>query len=155
MLVSADKDIFALEVDALVNPVNTVGIMGAGLAAQFKKRYPGNYDAYRRACKRGDLRVGSMFVFDLGMLSQPRYIVNFPTKAHWRDASQMAYIKNGLADLRRTVESYRIQSLALPMIGCGLGGLDWNDVRPMIVSIFKELSEVEVFLLEPDRPSDF
>ena len=142
-------DIFDADVEALVNPVNTVGVMGAGLAAAFKRRYPTNFTAYRQACKRGDVRIGCVFVHDLGMLPRPRYVVNFPTKQHWRDPSQLEYIASGLADLRKQIASYRFSSIAVPPLGCGLGGLKWDQVRPMMINALTGLADTEALIYQP------
>ena len=132
MIEEASGDLFLAEVDALVNAVNTVGVMGKGLALAFKKKFPENFSAYQRACAAGDVTLGKMFVFDRAPRS-PRWIVNFPTKRHWRDSSRLEDIRAGLLDLRDQVARHAIGSIAMPALGCGLGGLDWNDVRPMII----------------------
>ena len=123
-------NLLAADVDALVNTVNTVGVMGKGVALQFKQAFPENYRAYERACKRGEVRIGRMFVFDMGRLTGPRYIVNFPTKKHWRSRSKLADIELGLEDLRKIIEEHSIRSIAVPALGCGNGGLDWRDCPP-------------------------
>jgi O-acetyl-ADP-ribose deacetylase (regulator of RNase III) len=119
------------EVDALVNPVNTVGVMGKGLALQFRRRFPAMFDDYRLAARRGELSVGRMHVWET-VFSQPRLIVNFPTKGHWRGTSRMGDIHAGLIDLVRVIADHRIESVAIPALGCGNGGLSWVQVRPLI-----------------------
>ncbi|MFK7906393.1 MAG: macro domain-containing protein [Chitinophagales bacterium] len=125
-------NIFREEVMALVNPVNTVGVMGKGLALQFKKLYPHNFQLYREAYKAYQLEVGKMLVTEIEGLKNPKYIVNFPTKEHWRSKSKMSYIEEGIEDLARFILSSEISSIALPALGCGLGGLDWEEVRLVI-----------------------
>lgn len=120
------------DVEALVNTVNTVGVMGKGVALQFKRAFPANYKAYRAACSSGQVELGRMFVFDTGRLQRPQYIINFPTKGHWRSRSRLNDIEAGLEDLRRVVIELQIASIAVPPLGCGLGGLRWADVKPRI-----------------------
>ena len=120
------------EADALVNTVNTVGVMGKGIALQFKNAFPANFKAYERACKRDEVALGKMFVFDEGQLTPPRWIINFPTKGHWRSHSRISDVAAGLDDLREVVAKLDIHSIALPPLGCGNGGLDWGEVRPLI-----------------------
>jgi O-acetyl-ADP-ribose deacetylase (regulator of RNase III) len=136
------------DVDALVNTVNTKGVMGKGVALQFKRSFPANFQAYRAACAAGEVKLGRMFVFDSGRLERPRYIINFPTKDHWRSRSRLADIETGLADLRRVLSELEIESVALPPLGCGLGGLDWSDVRPRIEAALADLS-VRAVVFEP------
>ena len=134
-------------VEALVNAVNTVGVMGKGIALQFREAYPVMFQAYRAACAAGKVRLGQMHVFDLGgLVGGPRWIINFPTKGHWRDPSQLADIESGLADLVIKVRQISIQSIAIPPLGCGLGGLDWKEVRPRIEHAFLNLPKVRVLL---------
>jgi O-acetyl-ADP-ribose deacetylase (regulator of RNase III) len=137
------------KVDALVNTVNTAGVMGKGLALQFKKAFPENSKAYEVACKRGGVQIGKMFVFDAGGIVLPRYIINFPTKKHWRSPSKLAYIEEGLADLVEVIRDRQIHSIAVPPLGAGLGGLEWNKVRQVIETLLAGLDGVEVFIFEP------
>jgi O-acetyl-ADP-ribose deacetylase (regulator of RNase III) len=136
-------------VEALVNTVNTVGVMGKGLALQFKKAFPENNKAYEQACKRGEVRIGEMFVFQSGGIVLPRYIINFPTKGHWRSKSKLRDIEEGLSDLVRVLRERHIRSIAIPPLGAGLGGLDWNQVRKAIESRLAEASDIEVLVYEP------
>jgi O-acetyl-ADP-ribose deacetylase (regulator of RNase III) len=136
--------------DALVNTVNTVGVMGKGIALQFKKAFPDNYKAYKRACDHGEVVPGHMFTFHTGRLS-PRLIVNFPTKRHWRQPSRLEDVREGLADLVRVIMDFKIKSLAIPPLGAGNGGLDWNKVRPLIVEALAGLDGVTVHLFEPGQ----
>lgn len=138
------------DVDAIVNTVNCVGVMGKGIALQFKNKWPENFRAYAAACKRGEVRVGEMFVYDAGGLVKPNFIFNFPTKDHWRGKSRIEFIRDGLVDLARQVRCLGIQSIALPPLGCGNGGLDWDLVRPMIESTFAEFPDVDVRLFQPE-----
>ena len=142
-------DILLAEADALVNTVNCVGIMGRGIALQFRKAFPENFKAYEAACKRGDVRPGNMLVYETGLLAGPRFIVNFPTKRHWKGKSSLKDIDAGLGALVKEIQARGIRSLAVPPLGCGLGGLDWNVVRPRIIQAFRELQGVRVLLFEP------
>ena len=135
--------------DAIVNTVNCVGVMGKGIALQFKNKWPDNFAEYAAACKAGQVRPGRMFIHDSGGLVKPNYIINFPTKDHWRGASKMAFIRDGLVDLVTQVRRLGIRSIAIPPLGCGNGGLDWTEVRPLIEASFEELPDVEVRLFEP------
>jgi O-acetyl-ADP-ribose deacetylase (regulator of RNase III) len=142
-------DLLVAEVDALVNPVNTVGVMGKGLALQFKRAFPDNYAVYRAACKAGEVELGRMLVVDSGRPGQHRYLINFPTKGHWRSGSTLADVRAGLMDLVQVVRGRRITSIAVPALGCGLGGLRWHEVRPLIEAAFDEAPEVRVLLFPP------
>jgi len=142
-------DLFRSGTEALVNPVNIVGVMGKGLALQFRERFPGLYEAYRKACARGEVRIGQVLVYDRGPSTHPRCILNFPTKAHWKDPSRLEYVRAGLVDLVRVIREYRIRSIAVPALGAGLGGLDWKEVRPLIEEALAPLEGVEVLVYEP------
>jgi O-acetyl-ADP-ribose deacetylase (regulator of RNase III) len=137
------------DVDALVNTVNTVGVMGKGLALQFKRAYPAMFRAYSRAAQSGELEVGRMQVWETGELQGPRYIINFPTKRHWRQGSRLVDIEQGLADLVRVVRALGIRSVAVPPLGCGNGGLDWAQVEPLITNALTSLADVDVRLFPP------
>jgi O-acetyl-ADP-ribose deacetylase (regulator of RNase III) len=136
-------------VDAIVNTVNCVGVMGKGIALQFKNKWPDNFEAYSRACKAGEVRTGHMMLFDVGACAQPHYIINFPTKQHWRENSRIEYIEAGLVDLIAHVRRLDIHSIAVPALGCGNGGLDWAVVRPLIEAAFAQVPDVDVHLFEP------
>ena len=140
-------------VQALVNPVNCVGVMGKGLALQFKRAWPNNFNAYALACARGEVRPGRVFVFELAREGAPRWIINFPTKRHWRDPSRMADIDEGLEDLVMQIRQRGIGSVAIPPLGCGLGGLRWVDVRPKIVAAMRKLDQVQALVFEPGPPA--
>jgi len=145
-------DLFQSQADALVNTVNTQGVMGKGLAYEFKKRFPENYRFYLQACQEGRARIGKMLVFPTGQLL-PQYIINFPTKRHWREKSKLEYIQDGLRDLVQVVQQLGIRSIAIPPLGCGHGGLRWEEVKPLIEQTFAALPDVEVYLYEPSTPS--
>lgn len=134
--------------EALVNAVNCVGVMGKGIALQFKQAFPRMYKAYEQEAKAGRIVPGRMHIFERGPSGSHRFIINFPTKRHWRDSSRLNDIEDGLVDLIAQVERLGIRSLALPALGCGLGGLGWGTVRPRIVAAFTALPEVEVTLYE-------
>jgi O-acetyl-ADP-ribose deacetylase (regulator of RNase III) len=147
-------DILETDVEALVNTVNCVGYMGRGIAAQFKRKFPANFKLYAAVCKRGDLKPGQMLVYETGLLTNPRYIINFPTKRHWRGRSRLDDIDSGLFALVQEVEVRKIHSIAVPPLGCGLGGLSWSDVRPRIERAFAPLQGVRVLVYEPSGAPD-
>ena len=148
-------DILAEEVDALVNSVNCVGVMGRGIALQFKNAFPENFRAYAAACKRGDVQRGRMFVFETGQLTTPAYIINFPTKRHWRGKSRLEDIESGLEALVEEVKARGIRSMAIPPLGSGLGGLAWAEVRPRIEAAFRGFDDLNVIVFEPGgEPAD-
>jgi len=149
MLRLVTGNIFDANAEALVNTVNTVGAMGRGLALQFKKAFPANNKAYEAACKRGEVQIGRMLVFEAGGIVLPRYIINFPTKRHWRGASRLEYIELGLVDLVRVVRDYSIRSIAIPPLGAGLGRLEWTDVESRIRAAMRDVPDVEVFVYQP------
>jgi O-acetyl-ADP-ribose deacetylase (regulator of RNase III) len=149
MIKMLHENILDSDAEALVNPVNCVGFMGKGLALQFKKAYPDNFEAYRTACEAGAVKPGSMLIFEIGSLINPRYIINFPTKRHWKEKSRIEDIESGLKSLVEDVRQRNISSIAVPPLGCGLGGQKWSVVRPMIEKAFSELSAVQVLLFEP------
>jgi O-acetyl-ADP-ribose deacetylase (regulator of RNase III) len=152
MIELAKGNILDAPAEALVNTVNTKGIMGTGIALQFKQAFPDMFREYERACRAGEVRLGKMHVYDLGGLNGgPRWIINFPTKGHWRQPSRLPDIETGLRDLIATVQRLRIRSIAVPPLGCGHGGLSWGDVRPLIEAAFSELPEVHVQLFPPGQ----
>jgi O-acetyl-ADP-ribose deacetylase (regulator of RNase III) len=144
-----EGDILAADADALVNTVNCVGVMGRGIALQFKKAFPDNFKAYAGACKRGEVQPGRMFVYETGRMAAPRYIINFPTKVHWRGKSRLEYIESGLEALVADIRRIGIRSIAIPPLGSGLGGLAWTEVRPLIDRALSELPEIEAEVYEP------
>lgn len=141
-------DLFTAGTDALVNTVNCVGIMGRGVALQFKKAYPLNFREYEAACKAGEVRPGSMFVHETDKFS-PRFIINFPTKRHWKGKSRIEDIDSGLTALTEDVRRLGIKSIAIPPLGAGLGGLDWNIVLPKIKSALRDIPNLDVVIYEP------
>ena len=148
-------DLFEEDAEALVNSVNCVGVMGRGIALQFKNMFPANFKAYAEACDRGEVQPGRMFVFETGQLTNPRYIINFPTKRHWRGKSRMADIDSGLQDLAREVSERHIHSIALPPLGTHLGGLPWAEVAPRIEAALSGLDGVRVVVFTPaSGPAD-
>jgi O-acetyl-ADP-ribose deacetylase (regulator of RNase III) len=142
-------NILKADAEALVNTVNCVGFMGKGIALQFKKAYPDNFESYRKACAAGEVQPGRMHSFEIRSMLNPRYIINFPTKRDWRANSRYEDIASGLTALVAEVRRLKITSIAVPPLGCGLGGLDWNKVRPMIENAFVPLPGVCVLLYEP------
>ena len=146
-------NILVEEVEALVNAVNSVGFMGRGIALQFKKAWPENFKSYEAACHRKEIQPGRMFVFETGELVPPRYIINFPTKRHWRGKSRIDDIDAGLVALVSEVRARGIQSIAIPALGAGLGGLEWADVRRRIGRAMDALPDVRVVVFEPHLDS--
>ncbi|MGJ7908225.1 type II toxin-antitoxin system antitoxin DNA ADP-ribosyl glycohydrolase DarG [Actinopolyspora sp. H202] len=150
MIKESHGDLLNAEADALVNPVNTVGVMGKGIALQFRRRYPEMYRAYAAAAERGELRLGRMHVWETGVLTGPRLVINFPTKKHWRSRSRLADIETGLSDLERVLHEYAVTSVAVPPLGCGNGGLGWENVCPLIVRTFERMSGIEARIFSPE-----
>jgi len=142
-------DILKADTEAVVNTVNCVGVMGRGIALQFKKAFPDNFKAYKRVCDRKQLHPGHVFVFELGRLEAPRYVINFPTKRHWKGRSKLEDIQAGLKALVQEIRTRGIRSVAIPPLGCGLGGLDWSKVRSSVEEAFASSPEVLVELYEP------
>jgi len=142
-------DILKADAEALVNTVNCVGIMGRGVALQFRKAFPENFKAYKALCDRGAMMPGKVQVFDLNRFENPRYVINFPTKQHWKGKSRMEYIESGLKSLVAEIRERHIRCVALPPLGCGLGGLNWREVRPLIEKAFQGLPDVHVIVFEP------
>lgn len=144
-------NLLAAKADALVNTVNCVGVMGKGIALQFKQAFPRNFDAYLKACKAHQVHPGRMFVFTTMNQAKPRLIINFPTKTHWKTKSRLEYVSDGLKDLLRIIREYQIDSIAIPSLGCGNGGLEWDDVKPLIEKAMAEVPDVEVFVYPPQE----
>lgn len=149
MIERKSGDIIRDDAEALVNTVNCVGIMGRGIALQFKKAFPENFAAYAAACRAERVQPGRMFVYQSDKLTHPRWIINFPTKRHWRGKSRIEDIDSGLIDLVRVLREKKVSSVAIPPLGSGLGGLDWLEVRPRIEKALAQLPEVHVTIYEP------
>lgn len=141
-------DVLTANTEALVNTVNCVGYMGRGVALQFKRAFPENFKSYEAACRRGEVQPGRMFIYETGRLAGPKYIINFPTKRHWRGKSRMADIVSGLDALVADIKRLGIQSIAIPPLGSGLGGLHWSDVRSRIVEALGDVP-VRAVVFEP------
>jgi len=149
MIEAGRGNLLQADVEALVNTVNTVGFMGKGIALQFKQAFPENFSAYARAVRKGEVQPGKMLVVPTGFVANPRYIINFPTKRHWKARSKIEDIESGLAALTDEVRRLRIRSIALPPLGCGNGGLEWRDVEPRIIRAFEGLPDVRVLVFAP------
>ena len=148
----ASGNLLDAEVEALVNTVNCVGIMGKGIALEFKKVYPANFKVYEHECRERRVRPGRMLVVETLGLGNPKYIINFPTKHHWKGKSRLEYIEAGLDDLVKQIQEHEIKSIAVPALGCGNGGLDWADVEPRIRAAFAGLPEdVRVLVYAPEQ----
>lgn len=143
-------DILKADAEALVNTVNCVGIMGRGIALQFKNDFPENFKAYEAACKRKEVQPGKMFVFETGTFTKPKFIINFPTKRHWRGKSRIEDIESGLKALVEEIRNRGIRSIAIPPLGSGLGGLNWADVRPRIEAALRDINDLNVIVYEPN-----
>lgn len=142
-------NIFESDAQALVNTVNTVGVMGKGIALQFKKAYPNNFKAYKKACENEEIKIGKLFIFkDFNLSSGEKLIINFPTKKHWKNPSEYHFIEEGLNDLKRILQENSIQSIAIPPLGAGNGGLDWARVKQLIVSELNDCGS-EIIIYEP------
>jgi O-acetyl-ADP-ribose deacetylase (regulator of RNase III) len=152
MITYTQGNLIDASVDALVNTVNEVGVMGKGIALMFQEQFPENARLYEKACRTGEVKVGRMYVTrnPAGLIG-PRWIINFPTKKHWRHPSKLAWIRDGMRDLVRVIEEHDIRSIALPPLGCGNGGLEWSQVRSEIESALDDVPNVEVIVYEPTR----
>jgi O-acetyl-ADP-ribose deacetylase (regulator of RNase III) len=148
MIRYTEGDLLRAPEQAITNAVNTVGVMGKGLALQFKQQFQENFRAYAAACRAGEMVVGRVHLTRREAVPGPRWIINFPTKQDWRHPSRLEWVESGLHDLRRVLLAEGIRSVALPKLGCGLGGLDWDAVRPLIESILGDLEGVEVVVYE-------
>ncbi len=136
---------------AIVNTVNTVGVMGKGIALQFKKAFPRNYKSYLDACKNNDLKIGKLFVcIDSNMISGQKIIINFPTKTDWRKPSEYEYIEKGLDNLIEIINHYNIKSIAIPPLGAGNGGLEWEKVKKIINTKLQNV-DIDILIYEPTK----
>lgn len=149
MITYKSGDILKEDAEALINTVNCEGVMGRGIALQFKNAFPENFKAYAAACKRGEVQPGNMFVFQTGKMVNPQFIINFPTKRKWRNKSRMADIESGLKALVETLCQYGIRSVAIPPLGCGLGGLSWTSVKSHIEAALKSQENIQIVVYEP------
>jgi O-acetyl-ADP-ribose deacetylase (regulator of RNase III) len=149
MITFTEGNLLEADAEALVNTVNTVGVMGKGVALMFKEAFPENFKAYERACRAKQVRLGEMFVTEREDLLGPKWIINFPTKAHWKYPSQINWIRDGLTDLVRVIQEKNIRSIAIPPLGSGNGGLNWTEVRPLIEKTLGFLEDVNVIVYEP------
>ena len=149
MVKFTNGNVLDADVEALVNTVNTIGVMGKGIALMFKERYPDNYAAYAAACRKSEVRIGQVFATRTKELFGPRWILNFPTKTHWKANSRLEWIDKGLGDLVWTIRDKRIRSIAVPPLGCGNGGLQWSDVKPMITAALSTIDGLHVVVYEP------
>ena len=144
-------NILESKADALINTVNTVGVMGKGIALQFKKAYHNNYKAYVQACKKNEIEIGKLLIVkDSNLSSGEKYIINFPTKKDWRKPSEYGFIEAGLEDLIRIIKDYNIKSIAIPPLGAGNGGLEWEKVKKMIENKLSNI-EIDIFVFEPTQ----
>jgi O-acetyl-ADP-ribose deacetylase (regulator of RNase III) len=150
MIRLVNGNLLEANVDAIVNTVNTVGIMGKGIALQFKRAYPDNFTYYSKACREGRVKIGTVLVYETSQIGKPKYIINFPTKRHWRGSSRLGDIRSGLVDLAREIRRLGIESIAVPPLGCGNGGLQWEEVRPLIVEALEGLDGLDVLLYSPN-----
>ena len=149
MIELQEGDLLKADAEALVNTVNCVGVMGKGIALQFKQAFPEYFSAYEKACKEDQIRLGQVHVFSTGRLLNPKYIINFPTKKHWRAKSRLGDIESGLESLVQVIAKLSIRSIALPPLGCGYGGLNWSEVAPLIRQKMEALPEVTVLVFAP------
>jgi O-acetyl-ADP-ribose deacetylase (regulator of RNase III) len=154
MIEESSGNLLLADAEALVNTVNCAGYMGKGIALQFRQAHPENFRFYERACRNEEVQPGRMLIFDAGQMFKPRYIINFPTKRHWRGNSRIEDIVSGLDALVRDVRRLGIRSIAVPPLGCGHGGLNWSEVRPLIVRAFEVVPDVKVFLFSPAGAPD-
>ena len=149
MIIYTQGNLLEARAEALVNTVNTVGVMGKGIALMFKERFTRNFDLYAAACKAKQVQVGQMFVTETGELNGPRWVINFPTKEHWKAPSRLEWVDAGLQDLKRVLQERQIKSIAIPPLGAGQGGLDWPTVKTHIDAALKDLQSVEITVYEP------
>lgn len=142
MIEKKEVNIFDLDTEAIVNAVNCQGVMGAGIALQFKRLYPENYKKYRKACMADTVKIGTMFI----VRENDKTIINFPTKNNWEEASDISYITSGLKDLKNTILNMSISSIAIPKLGCGLGGLNEDEVVFLIEEELKDIENVNIII---------
>jgi len=148
MIKVVSGNLFDSKSQVWVNTVNTVGVMGKGIALEFKNRFPEMFEEYTYACKYGYVRIGTIWIWELPKTNIPQYVFNFPTKAHWRKSSRIEWIERGLDDLEIQLKIRSIKSISIPPLGCGNGGLDWEKVRPLIEEKLGGL-DCEILLYPP------
>ena len=148
MIVSKRGDLFLEDCEVIVNPVNCVGVMGGGLAYEFKRLFPGNYLSYKKSCDSKELIPGKLHITQVSDLPR-KFIVNFPTKNHYIHDSKIEYIESGLNELVAFICEYNIKSISIPALGCGLGNLNWENVKSIIHNKLSDLSSVNIILFEP------
>lgn len=149
MITFVKGNLLQAKVEALVNTVNTYGVMGKGIALMFKETFPDNFSKYEAACKAGEVAVGHMFTVERRELFGPKWIINFPTKKHWRYPTKIEWITEGLKELRGFIVEKEIKSIAVPPLGCGNGGLNWKNVRREIEHALSGLEGVDILVYEP------
>lgn len=150
MIIYKKGNILESEADALVNTVNTQGVMGKGIALQFKNAFPSNYKIYQDICRNGNFQIGDLLIVEEnGLISGKKTIINFPTKTSWRKPSEYSYIEKGLDKLVQVIEEKKINSIAIPPLGSGNGGLNWEIVKKMIEDKMSHLP-IDVFIYEPN-----
>lgn len=154
MIIYSKGNLLEAEAEALVNTVNCVGVMGKGIALQFKQAYPENYKEYEKACKDEKIKPGTMFIYSTGELFSSKYIINFPTKRHWKGKSKIEDIKIGLIDFVKQIKDLNIKSVAVPPLGCGNGGLDWQVVKSLIEKAVTNLDDVTFYIYPPNGSPD-
>jgi O-acetyl-ADP-ribose deacetylase (regulator of RNase III) len=151
MITYTQGNLLEAKAEALVNTVNTVGVMGKGIALMFKERFDNNYQRYAAACKGKQVRTGKMFVTEVRELDGPRWVINFPTKQHWKSPSKLEWVVEGLQDLRHFLLENKVKSVAIPPLGSGNGGLKWADVRQAIDLALAGLTDIEILVFEPTK----
>ncbi len=144
-------DLLQADTQALVNTVNTVGVMGKGIALQFKERFPMNFKVYAAACKKGEVQVGKMLVVRENSFQGEKIIINFPTKTEWFKKSQYVYVEEGLKDLVKVIKEYDIKSIAIPPLGSGNGGLKWDKVKELMKKYLGDIPDVDIVIFEPSE----
>ena len=154
MIKHTKGNLLEADVEALVNTVNCVGVMGKGIALQFKQTFRDNFQAYANACRKGEVKPGRIFIFPTDRMINPKFIINFPTKQHWKGKSKIKDIEMGLRALIDEVRNLGIKSIAVPPLGCGYGGLEWPEVRNLIEAAFEQLPDVQVLLYAPKGTPD-
>ena len=155
MLKFTKGNILKTNAEAIINTVNCVGVMGKGIALQFKQAFPENYLAYKKICDSGELKPGKLYIYDTGSMINPRYIINFPTKNHWKEKSKIDYIKSGLTALKESLGKLKIKSIAIPPLGSGSGGLAWLNVKKIIVGELNKLDDIDIYIFEPQGAPKF